>query len=584
MPEIEIEGRRVEVDDSFTKLSPEQQQQTANEIARQLGISPQAAPTALTATPIEQPTGEKDFGEIEGLPGKSLFTGLGGLTLGFADELFGGAAAAKDLISQGISGIGGLFGADIPVPDRNPLQTYQQVRDAIREETSEFAEEAPGTALGLEIGGGLLTGGVGAARAGAFRGTQSLPRLAGVSATEGAIQGAGFSEAETLPELAEDIATGGVLGGTVGASLPSVGRLAKRGLERAAGDIGGAADQVYQSAVRTLEKSGLRLSTGQKTGNEAIKGVETTLGGSLFGGSIADQFKDQREKLNSKLFELSGFTSKDASEGVLSQEAINRASNRFGQRYDTALKGKTVKLDTDDFVDDLAGIEARHQELLGVEQRKQVTDIVNQLFDRAVGKDLSGKDYQRLRSFLGKRQRQTFTSNGPISDLYGDLKLSLDNAFERSTGDNLKALNSEYANFKSIETIFDRTAAGKRGDLPLASLVNLAQRSPGTKEFKDLTLAANQVLRGNVPDSGTATRALNLAPFGAFLADPTAGAASGIAPFLASQGLSRGVGSGLLRGGQQLAQGGANVARGFEDLATPLSLLAAPAAVPLLAQ
>lgn len=51
MPTLNIEGKRVKVDDSFMQLSPEEQAETVDEIAQTLGIS--AAQPADTAQPSE---------------------------------------------------------------------------------------------------------------------------------------------------------------------------------------------------------------------------------------------------------------------------------------------------------------------------------------------------------------------------------------------------------------------------------------------------------------------------------------------------------------------------------------------------
>jgi hypothetical protein len=50
MPTLNINGRRVQVDESFLSLSPEQQEATVNEIARSLGVVGES-PAAPEPTP-----------------------------------------------------------------------------------------------------------------------------------------------------------------------------------------------------------------------------------------------------------------------------------------------------------------------------------------------------------------------------------------------------------------------------------------------------------------------------------------------------------------------------------------------------
>jgi hypothetical protein len=45
MPILDIEGRRVEVDDSFLSMTPDQQNATVDEIARSIGAAPATQPT-----------------------------------------------------------------------------------------------------------------------------------------------------------------------------------------------------------------------------------------------------------------------------------------------------------------------------------------------------------------------------------------------------------------------------------------------------------------------------------------------------------------------------------------------------------
>ena len=86
------------------------------------------------------------------------------------------------------------------------LGDYDETVGDIRKNIKDFRRENPELALGLEIGGGLLTGGLGAARAaGSALGREAIRRFgttgfgAGLGATEGAIAGVGAGEDAALP-------------------------------------------------------------------------------------------------------------------------------------------------------------------------------------------------------------------------------------------------------------------------------------------------------------------------------------------------------------------------------------------------
>lgn len=130
-----------------------------------------------------------------------------GLTLGFSDEIAGGSARlgqmgrnlVRDLRGQPIEVTGAEFG--------------DAVRDATRDEQERFAREQPVASIGLNLVGGGLTGGAGAARAG-------IANAARVSAGYGFGAGIGTGEgsfAERLP------------GGVVGAGVGAVGGAAVQG-------------------------------------------------------------------------------------------------------------------------------------------------------------------------------------------------------------------------------------------------------------------------------------------------------------------------------------------------------------------
>ena len=165
MIEIEIDGvGTVEVDDSFKDLTKRQQQEFVNKIARE-------------RQSVESKNKRKD-GE-DGYFANLARTGIGqGLLLGFGDEIEAGLRTGFGLLGD-----------------------YDKTVGTVRENVRDFAEENPLTALAAEIGGGLVTGGVGGARAaGTAIGRKVLEKagtagLAGaVGATEGAIAGAGAGE------------------------------------------------------------------------------------------------------------------------------------------------------------------------------------------------------------------------------------------------------------------------------------------------------------------------------------------------------------------------------------------------------
>lgn len=494
-----------------------------------------------------------------------------GVFFGFGDELAGVTGAGVNSIANLFGkGTGDSFG-----------EAYRGIRDVARSRHEAFAERNPGTALAAEIGGGLLTGGVGAARAGAFQAAKAAPTLLGrvkpiaaTGAVQGGLFGAGASEADNPRDVARDSLVGAAIGGGSAAVLPILAGktrdVAKRVFQTASDS------PAFREAVDLLKrKTGIEtLTTGQATGSRPLRSAETTVSETVFGSAIGNRLEQNRRKFQSAVLRMAGFDPQDVTTGEISTSAIERASQRFSDRYKKLLEGKTVDLSTDEFLDDLAGIEGRHLQFLPFEQRRQIKDIVNQFIDEAAGAPLTGTAYQRIRSSLGALERQT-ANNPKIAALYRDLKHALDDAFSEQSGAGAqkKILDREYNRFAKLRDSFEGSGSiqTSSGDIPLPALLRrTSKRGKGTdKEFNDLLRAGQTVLGDPVANSGTPSRIANLVFLGQGLGSASLG------------GLDAGLTSiGLPIGASNLLSRGVTGSGGIDKLIQS-GLLTAPATVPI---
>jgi len=174
--------------------------------ASQSGLPPAGIPEGFSIDPPEQPQ-QQTAGEFASGAGQSL---LQGATLGFADEIQSVIAAA----------VAAPF-----ITDKTFGQLMTDARASLREEQEKFREQNPATSLGLELAGGLATGGVGLARTGAAKAGTTLAgnvgRGVGTGVATGGAAGAGFADEEqllsegTLRKGAEGAVVGGVAGGVL---------------------------------------------------------------------------------------------------------------------------------------------------------------------------------------------------------------------------------------------------------------------------------------------------------------------------------------------------------------------------------
>ena len=499
---------------------------------------------------------DREFSTQPAAEGGTVADALGqGVFFGFGDELAGAAGASvNSLMNLFGRGTGDSFG-----------EAYRGIRDAARANESAFAERNPGVALGAEIGGGLLTGGVGAARAGAFQAAKNAPTFFGrvapaiqTGAVQGGLFGAGVAEGDV-----QDTAIGALQGAALGATTAPV-------IPAVAQGIKGAAQRIFRTnttdsfakAVKLLkDKVGIKtLTTGQATGSESIRASESTLSQGLLGGSTARRLDKNRRDLQRKLMEMAGFDPdvQDFKDGLITQDAIEGAAKRFSRRYNELLGDSNLDMGTEEFVDALEAVQSTHSRLLPFEQKKQIGEIVDQVFDLVTEAPITAKRANQLRSGMGELERKS-AANETFAQLYRELKHAFDDELARQlgTGTAKRQLDREYNRFVKIRDTFESLGGirASRGEMPLTSLLRrAAKRGKGTdKDFRELVRAGNVVLGDPIPDSATASRAQNAATFlaggagAAGMIEPSTAAVFLGTPFVGSQLLSRGVtGSGAV--------------------------------------
>lgn len=214
---IDVDGvGKVEVDEKFLDLSKDDQQTFLQKIVSQNRINNQKK---------SDTNDDVTLGNVARAVGQ-------GLSLGFGDEIEAGLR----------TGFGFLGDYD---------KTVKDVRDDIKE----FRDANAPLALGLEIGGGLLTGGLGAGRVASSALGRKILEKAGttgfgglVGAGEGAIAGAGSAEGD-LGDTALGALGGATLGGAFGATLPSVINLGGKALNRGAYAVGLKSDDAIQKGA-----------------------------------------------------------------------------------------------------------------------------------------------------------------------------------------------------------------------------------------------------------------------------------------------------------------------------------------------
>ena len=479
--------------------------------------------------------------------GGSIADSLGhGASFGFSDEIAGALGAAIGTFDDDLEGT--TFG-----------ERYRGIRDAARANREAFETRNPKTAIAAELAGGLTTGGLGAAKTGAFQAARNAPTFMGrmspviqTGAVQGGLFGAGTSEGDSVKDIAGDALKGAGIGAATAPVLPLLGAGAKGGAERIFRPMTN--NPVYQRALDLLErKAGIAtFTTGQKTGSRAIKSTETTAAETLFGGRLSRQLDENRRKLQTSLMRMAGFSrgNDDVLNGLISREAIDDAADRFSKRYGKMLKGRQLDMGTENFVEAIYDIQARNSYGLGFQQKKEINQIVNEIFDDVTSGPVTAEKYNKVRSSLADLEVAHANSRS-MPNLHRQLKNAIDDevASQLGLGVRKKALDKQYARFATIRDTFEGLGGADPagGYLPLASLLRKSQGKRGAdRDFQDLVRAGQAVLGDPTPNSATASKIANLAFLGEGAAtagghvDPTAGGLTLGIPMLGAQALARG--------------------------------------------
>jgi hypothetical protein len=422
-----------------------------------------------------------------------------GATFGLNDEAFGL-----------MKGIGGLVSGEGFSPAYNRAVESYRARD----KASQAAN--PITGIASEIAGGMGTG-LGAMRAGAtlIRGGMTLPQTVIASAAEGAgygaLQGAGNAEGGMSERLA-GAQQGGVTGALVGVAVPLAARAIGAAATRAVTPMTIPPERQAMAAV--LQREGVPLTAGQRTGSQGLKYAESMLGEApLAGGGAARVVAEQGDAFTDAAMRRAG------ARGLATPENIDDAFVRLGQQFDDLSARNTLVADQQ-LGQDINNALQRYGRKLPSEQRALVGNEAVEIIQRIQQGNgrMAGADYQTIRSDLTTRANDA-SDNGYARALRG-LRDALDNTMERSIRanrpDDLGAwaeTRRQYGNLKDISKAAggagEGTASGRLTPQSLRTAIasgrNREAYARGQGDLAELVRAGNALMTP-LPNSGTAQR------------------------------------------------------------------------------
>lgn len=307
---IEIEGKKVEVDDGFAKLTPEQQNATVDEIASQIGAAPTPAESDqakgvredLAATSNKFFSGEKDENSALRKADSFVRGAADTASFGMADEIAASAernnllnpenydtpGKALDMVSN-LNPITAMVNqaSDIVAPDETTQSNLRRER-AFQTQRDDIDS---GVSTAGRISGALL--GAGALTKAAAPYMASLPANAtlGAKVAQGAKAGALYSGLYGLgsgEDLQSRVTEGGkqaLTGAAIGGAIPAVAA----GVKAVTKPVTDAVSGYFRPEAFANKKIAERLSNAGLTVDQAAKRLESNPGNTLadIGGKSA---------------------------------------------------------------------------------------------------------------------------------------------------------------------------------------------------------------------------------------------------------------------------------------------------------
>lgn len=285
-----------------------------------------------------------------------------------------------------------------------------------------------------------------------------------------------------------------------------------------------------QRLVDVLADEGITsLTAGQRTGSDALRYAESSLGNAPFSGGRANAITRQGQEQFTEAAMRRAGAGPDAGPEVLAANQL-----RLGNEFRDLSARNTLNFDQQ-FGNDIGAAIRGYDRVPPSQQRAIVEGYVNDIIAHAQqGGTMPGPAYQEMRSRLSRQSNSLRNSDPTLSEALRDIRNALDNAMRRSISpadrEAWDTARREYGAQKTIEKSVSRAGeATAEGQIVPANLRNTAaaeNRSAyarGEGQFSELSRAGSAVMR-EMPQSGTAPRSMlyNLANIGTAGALPAA--------------------------------------------------------------
>lgn len=337
---------------------------------------------------------------------------------------------------------------------------------------------------------------------------------------------AAFAPAALIPGV--NTLTGAtMLGGAMGAAQPVAtgeSRAANVGLGAGFGLAGQGAANAIGRAIRPVQSNltpqvaslaskaddlGIPLTAAQRTGSRPLAITESVMENLPFTADKQLAIKGaQKTAFNRAALKTIGENA-----DVASPEILNAAKTRIGQTFQDLSARNVVGLD-DEFIGALAKVDASRTAF----SSSKIGDTIDKAMEVAAKGNLSGQEYQKIRSSLGKASSSAFSTDAELGQALKSIRNALDDAATRSISPADKAAwgeaRKQWQALKVIEKAAAPTSAdavaGNVSPAKLANALNTIDKGfkygTGQKELGDVARVGKAFVAEQIPNSGTAQR------------------------------------------------------------------------------
>lgn len=324
--------------------------------------------------------------------------------------------------------------------------------------------------------------------------------------TGSAVLGAALGAAQPTA-TGESVAGNSALGGAGG----FIGQSGATMLGRALRPVRAQLSPELQGLAGKAAQFGIDLTPAQATGSKPLKIIDSVMENLPFTADRQAAIKQaQRGQFNSAVLKTIGEDSK-----VASPDVLNNAKTRIGGEFERLTKNKSIPIG-DDFLNALTKIDSDTTAF----SNPQIKSAVDKGLELASSGKISGEEYQKVRTVLGKASSDAFKgNNSELGQALKSIKSALDDAADKSIStDDKDAWNLARKQWQSLKVV-EKAAAPTSADAVSGnvSAAKLAQAlmsvdkkgftyGTSNKEMGDLARIGQAFVKDQVPDSGTAQR------------------------------------------------------------------------------